>query len=424
MQTFLFFLVFTIAIIMIIYRIVKYNDVFDISTYILLGIYLPLCLSFFDWSAYHISEKSWKYYYVISNFIIVHIIYMILSYKRVKFNRFEIITNKKIPIEFINIVFFASVLIENYYISGFLIPSFEGLDIHTRRMPIFYFFTTATYVFVVINILEFIATSKKRFIIYAIAVYLFNPITKLARIDSVLALFQIISFLIYYLLSKNNERINNITTLLEKNYTKIISTFLFFTFMVYCGIELGNNRMNSFGIYNLIYANGIAYYGPDFFGEFLTYYYGYFALSFDNLAHNIQYTIIDTNYVGLNTFRSLYFGMLQFDNLFDLNGSAAPRANDIRCAAAAVTTMFWDFYYDFEYFVFVPYIVSFLCAYFLKQRINNNNNSLFSVLLYFYWIPLWLFGSFDNRVYDYNVIGVIIILYIITKIKYKLIRIR
>lgn len=411
------------TIVIIVQHIIIKKEWFSIYAYLLVGVYVPLFMSFLDWSAYHIVNRSENFYFIFIMLDIACLISLTIPQKAVACTNIEFKKNSKsIPVEVLDFLYVGCILLENYTVSGYLIPRLHGVDVHTARMSGIYFITTGVFIFTILNVLEFISTGKKRYLIYAVFVFVFNTVTKSARIDAALAIVQIISFVMFYCLSKRKtiKTDNGLKTKKKNQIPLMFAVGLLAVILISVGIRIGNNRMNSFGKYQTVYAEGISYTGPEFFGETLTYYYGYFGLSFDNLAYNVSNVEVHPNYTGLNSFRALYFGILQFDNFFGLNGSEAPRSNIIRCRGAAVTTGFWDFYYDYGMLIIIPFLVSFLIAIALRKKIANRNLRVVNLILYFYWIPLWLFMSFDNRVYDYQVIWQVLMIFFIFYNRYSI----
>ena len=411
-----FWLTTLMAIIISCFYIFKRKDYFSILTYNLLGIYLPLLVSFFNWSTFSVSKNGNLFCYVFLCLNIACILYCFLPYYKLNgLEDIKIYRRKHvIPIVFINAVYIACVLIENIYLSGMLFPGLAGIDVHTGRMPGIYFLTTATYIVVVTDLLEFIASGKIRCLVYAAISFLTNIISKSSRVDAGIATIQISSLLLFIFLSKGRKKKVSI-----KRIVIICVLVIFLMLLINEGIAIGNNRMNSNGKYNTVYSDGIGYSGPEMDNELLAYYYGYFPMSFDNLAYNLKTVSPDFNGIGLNSFRCLYFGILQFDNLFGLDGSTAVKNKIIRCRAAAVPTIFWDFYYDYDVLVFIPIAITFLIAFSLRRKLARER-TVISMIVYFYWVPMWMFGSFDNRSYDYQTIWHILILYLFFKRRYLL----
>lgn len=419
----LYWILTIITILILITRIIFKKDYFSLNTYILIGIYFPLIMSSFNWSYLHIDDKPYVFYMIFIIFDLLAIFFSLLPQKNFEFSDFVIIKKEsKIPVEVYNIIYFLCVSIENIYASGYIFPSFHNIDIHTSRMPYIYFITTGIYIFSFINIMEFFSTKKKKYLIYVVALIAFNIITKSSRIDAFMCLVQLLSLLLLYYFSNKKMKMIDGKVVKKKRSRKfiIIASVVFAITMVFVGMNIGINRMNSNGKYDLSYSDGIGYTGPEFGGGVISYYYGYFPLSFDNLAYNLKYGDIKPNYIGLCSFRTFYFGLLQFDNLFELDGGSASRANIIRSKAAAVATGFWDFYYDYEAFFFIPLIISFISYIYLKNKLSRKKRNILSLAIYFYWVPLWMFLSFDNRIYDYQVILHIIIMAIIIPKRYEL----
>lgn len=408
-----------------VYHIVVKKDLFGVSTYILLGVYLPLFMSFLDWSYYHVNNKGDVFYYIFILFGIIFIIFNMLSQSKIRMTnlRFSIKKKKRrMPVGIYNLIYITCVLVENYYISGTIVPNLFGMDVHTLRMPYIYFITTGIYILSLLNILEFLCTKKKRYLLYLFTSLLINVVTKSARVDAFICVVQIVSLCSFYYLSKRDliKEKNKIKQKKRKRWPAIILLGCMMAVIVNYSLNIGNNRMNRFGLYSMKYEDGIGYQGPRFVGEVLPYYYGYFALSFDNLAYNVQQQEGAYNYLGLNTFRTLYFGILQFDNLFGLTGSKATQENMIRCPGAAVATGFWDMYYDYGIFIFVPIIISFTIYVFIRRKLTKPRVKILSFAVYFYWVPIWMFLSFDNRLYDYQVLWHLIIMTLLLRNRYEM----
>ena len=414
-----------VTIIYLIFLMVLRKDYFSLNTYIILGIYLPMFLSEFNWSFLHISNKPDNYYLLFCVFDIFLIFINFLPQSGLHPKDIQFKKNVKAkPIEIYNVLYLMFILIENYYASGHFFPSRYGIDIHTARMPYIYAFTTAIYLISVMNLIEFFVTKKIKYIFYIIFLMAFNIITKSARIDSFICAVQLLSMILFYFIySKKTVKKRDKIIKKKKSKTKIIVIVGIISIIILnVGINVGINRMNSKGKYHLSYAkDGLNYKGPSIGNtEIIAYYYGYFPLSYDNLAYNMMYSTIRPNYIGLSSFRTLYFGVLQFDNFFGLDGGEATKANVIRSQAAAVATGFWVFYYDFGDLFFIPLFISFIIYYILKRNITKKNPSALSFVLYFYWIPLWTFLSFDNRIFDYQVLLHIILMIIIIPNRYTL----
>jgi hypothetical protein len=381
-------------------------------------------MSFLDWSPYHVADRSLEFYLMFISLNIICFISAIIpqgnisQIKNVEFYR----KSRVIPIEVYNVIYIACVFIENYYLSRYFFPSAHGIDVHTGRMPFIYFITTASYVVAMGDVIEFLSTHKIRYVAYAVVAIIINVVTKASRIDAFISFVQVGSLLLFYLLSKERKVVAGSTVRRKKKRRLpiIILAAVIIFIVASRSIKVGNDRMNSNGRYNLVYSNGIGYSGPETTTEFLPYYYGYFALSYDNLAYNMQCVDTKNNYIGLNTFRCLYFGVLQFDNILGLDGGESSRANEVRCRAAAVTTVFWDFHYDFGMFAFIPIAITFYIAGMLSNRLKRKQD-IYSLLIYFFLVPLWMFGSFDNRIYDYQIIWQVVLIWLLYRKRFVMV---
>lgn len=413
----LFWIVSAVAAGLCLYRLAVEKDLFGLGTYLLFGVYVPLFLSFCDWSSYHVQERNQWFYYLFIVFGLAVVIFLILPQGRMGMTNIRFVRRPgAVPVEVYNLIFAGCVLLENWYLSGRFFPSLAGIDIHTQRMPYIYFLTTGVYLVAVLDLLEFHITRRPRFLAYLLGAVVLNVVSKSARVDAFLCILQIMSLWMFLVFSRRDR----VRKRKPRRLGFLLVVALAAVGAIRYALDTGNHRMNHFGQYTYTYAEGIGYHGPQWLGEVLPYYYGYFALSFDNLAHNLEHVAGDLALWGPNTFRALWFGLFQFDNLFGLNGSAAPRANEIRCAAAAVTTGFWDLYYDYGLLLVIPVAVSFFIYMILRRRVTGHLVRTRDLVVYFYWVPLWFLMSFDNRVYDYQVIWHLLILYLVVGRRYTM----
>ena len=168
--------------------------------------------------------------------------------------------------------------------------------------------------------------------------------------------------------------------------------------VAYWAIQIGINRMNHYGMYSLSYSNGIGYTGPG--GEIAAWLYGYFVLTFNNLNRSIIMGRAIHNYLGLYSFPDLFFGILQFDNLLGLANNQAQSASAWVVRATTVPTGFWSFYYDYGVICFIPILVAFIRERLIMQYIRIAKRKIIWVVLFFYYVPQWLFMNFTNTVFD------------------------
>ena len=83
--------------------------------------------------------------------------------------------------------------------------------------------------------------------------FLINVVSKSARVDAGIALIQVGSFLLFCYLSQEKKVIKNEMVIKKKKSRLLIIALItiVFIFIVGKGMEIGNDRMNSFGKYCL-----------------------------------------------------------------------------------------------------------------------------------------------------------------------------
>ncbi|MEL7597562.1 MAG: hypothetical protein AAGU01_05095 [Clostridiaceae bacterium] len=302
--------------------------------------------------------------------------------------------------------------VENYLGSGTFIPALRKIDIHTYSAPVISFITRSPFIFVSGNLL-FYLKYKTKVNLWTLIIILIQPmITRGARMNSLITAFQIVSFLIFYII---NNKSTNLTNSKKNRVTRINTQKVILVSLVSFGILVWgmgiytNYRMNHFGKYDLTYSNSIQYTGPKLFSNIFSTYYGYFPLSFNNLNLNIQFHQQKYNYIGLYTFKFFYFGLLQLDNIFGLDPYTPYINKLVTTGAATVPTGFYDFYYDFGYFSFVPIVVGLIICGFLFNKMQKENTMLWK-MNYFFYAPLWFFMSFQNSIFGSTVFVSIILI--------------
>ncbi len=82
--------------------------------------------------------------------------------------------------------------------------------------------------------------------------------------------------------------------------------------------------------------------------------------------------------------------------------------------------MFWDFHYDFGMFAFIPIAITFYIAGMLSNRLKRKQD-IYSLLIYFFLVPLWMFGSFDNRIYDYQIIWQVVLIWLLYRKRFVMV---
>ena len=368
-----------------------------VITFMWWGIFFPLFLYNLDWSTLIDTRNCPMFNYVIIAIALITIIYSFLT-ANIKPQKIENkqsirMTNFGLSIATIlNCLFIFLYILENYMGSGTIIPGLKGIDIHNQySAPIISYITNTSYLFLAFDFLAYRATHKKSYLVWMIVIIAVPILTRSARMNIVMAVIQLLC--LYTLFpNENNIHIKN-HKLLKNSILLILCACLAIGLMAFT-----NYRMSHYGMYNINYADTTRWNGPSFL-EWLAPYYGYFPLSFNNLKINIANQVIKPNYLGLYSFTSLYFGIFHIDRLFGIDINAANLNNLITNSAANVPTGFWDFYYDYGVFFFVPFICALFILFFFLVKTRKGKNSLAFRALYCWYVTYFFFMSFQNTLY-------------------------
>lgn len=384
------------------FGLVFLKDYYGVNTFIALGIIIPLILYFLNWSTLITSRRSLWFDYIFIVLIVVSVFYA-LAVRNVKLvglranERIEITSNGRILIPFMNVIYVLAYLLENYLGSHTLFPNLNHVDIHTYAAPILSYVTSSGFVILALDLYNWKATRKVRNL-FAFAVVLLLPtISRSARMQMMQAAVQIIA--LYFFIRNANPRKRH-------PQNKVLTTIVLTAFVFVGGVGLmvfTNYRMNHFGQYSLSYTSIIGYSGPKWL-EFLSPYYGYFPLSFNNLNINLLSLHVSHDFLGLYSFACLFFGIFQMDNLFGISTQGAVNGILVTSTAATVPTGFWEFYYDYGILLFIPIVVAFVICAFLKIKAAHERSGMVYRTLYFFYIPLWFLMSFQNVLFGTNII--------------------
>lgn len=385
------------------------KNYFGALTYIWAGIVFPLFMYQLGWSKLIDTSNSEMFNYIFICLTIC-IIFYLLSTKGIRprpissNQRISITKTGKVISPILNIGFLLLYLIENYLGSGSFVPGLQKIDIHTYAAPIISYLTNTPFLVLAFDYYAFKATKKKKYWVWILLVVAIPFITRSSRMQMMIGALQFISLLLFI------EAPGAITSLrARKNYKRIKRILIGVGIVAVIGLtQFTNYRMNHYGVYNFSYADLIGFNGPKQLA-FLAPYYGYFPLSFNNLKINLT-RLVSHNYIGLYSFSCLFFGVFQLDNLLGIDTLGNIKNRIVTHSAATVPTGFWDFYYDFDYLCFIPMLVAFFICYWLLKKSKRENNRLTFRTLYFWFIPLWFFMSFQNVIFSSTIIiaGVLI----------------
>lgn len=403
------------------YQIIAKKNYFGLHTYLLLGIYLPILLLFAGWSS--LAEKTIDdvFYFLFAELGIVAGFFVLIEPETGTAQLKIVQLGKSKTIVVISFVYCLLCLLENYIGSGYLLPSLAHVDIHTYRAPLLGFLTKAGFFPVCcINVYAVMANGSIRRkalhlgVICAILVlYVFG---KSARMEVCIIALQLVSVCIFFSLrSPKRRRVNTI----PKKYIVLVLVGVCAIGAVF--VASGANRASQFGAYDVLsYADAIGYQGPDFLRDASAWYYGYFPMSFNNLNLSIKFVEPHYNFLGVDLFRFLYYGIFQLDNFLDFNIYAAEEAGKYVSDQMAVKTGFWDIYYNYGLASFVVFALAFAVYHKMKVGIESAQPKIWQISFYFYWVPTWFFMSFQNTSFDVYLIGILAILYVLTTRLFKL----
>lgn len=396
----------------------KRHDPYNWLTYIILGIYLPLVLYMCGWSTLVYKHISESFYLIFVYFNLMLFAVFLLENLDSRTERgfdqspFPIVLKKRlIPVEVVNLVVVVALLVENYITTGSVVPALVGLQDHTSHASGLVYITNSQYFILAADLFFYIVTRRKRYLLYIVVLILLPMVTRASRMSSMLEIVCLLSLYLYlrrYYVNQGKKRPRRTT----KQVIIIVFEIAVLAFVINAMVNLGASRMNHYGVYDYLYSSNIGYTGPMIFGEAAAWYYGYFPLSFNNLNVNVTFNNSGMSYIGLSSFKSFYYGILHFAS-FGVPTDIANTAKIVINANCTVVTGFWDFWYDFGPLCFIPMAVSGTIYLYLKRRLCRSNKNPMNVALYFYWVPLWAFMSFNNTAYFDCVFNNMIITYFV-----------
>ncbi len=388
---------FLLWIFMVLVRKKRYSAI----TYAFWGIYFPLFLYELNWSSLIDDSECMKFNYI---FIVTAFLLSIYGYRSSKIPdpqldgmHIQITKFGKHFYILINLGYVFLYLLENYLGSGSVFPGLQQIDIHTYSAPIISYFTNSQFLVLAFDYYYYKATKKKGALLFIALCILMPVITRMARMSVVMSIVQLGGLVLFIELKGNGKYIRK--RLKEKRRQKRIK----YGILALAGIgfiALSAYTQYRMGIHGAeyTYLEGIGYSGPSWLSWFGVF-YGYFPMSFNNLKINLLYREVPHNFIGLYSFTSFYFGILQLDNLLGINTTGQLVGRHITNGLATVPTAFWDFYYDFDYLFFIPVIVALIITYRFEVKSTREIKYLNYKTLYIWYVTYWFFTSFQNTLF-------------------------
>ena len=386
------------------------REFFSSGAYIAVGVCIPLILYLLKWSDWITDEPCGEFYLIFISLFLCSAFSMLVQGKRLDMTGHIYLKRNEAWIYGLNAFWIVSVLLENYIGTGYFFPALNGVDMHTNQVPLLLYITRAKYVIIAVDVICYFVKHRKWYLLMGLIHILLPIISASSRMVATVALIQAVSLFIF--LWANGYGARSVLKPKRKLRGKHIAVIIGLVVVaVVFLVRMGIYRMNHYGKYAVLYSQGIRYTGP--FGEIGAWLYGYFALAFDNLNMSIIAGRENPNYIGIFSFPSFYYGILQFDNLIGLPNHFAQKSCEFNIPAAIVPTGFWSFYYDYGILCFIPIVASFVQEFFLRRKAAMSANQIVWIALYFHFIPQWIFMNFVNTVFDVTLLDTAIIGYVV-----------
>jgi len=346
----------------VLYKIIIKNDYFNISIYIAIGVHFPFMLYLMNWSILIEPNISVIVYYILSCLNVFMIISNILIEKSINDFSFDFSTKRNKKVVFtVNFMYLSIVLLENYIGSGFFLPALHGVDIHTYSAPILSYFSESLYAILIINFLYLYKSKEKGFLVWIIIFIAIPLVGKSSRMTVLVSLVQLLSFMLF--LYSNDKKFKKSKSSFLNSKRKKLMVIASLSCVVFFMVFLTEYRWGRYGQIQVSYADSIGYTGPKILENALAVFYGYFPLSYNNLNLNILNRSVEHNYIGLYTYKGLFFGLFRLHNIFNLNPYQPDVGKYFKTGSANVLTGFYDFYYDFGVLCFIPILTAAIIYY-------------------------------------------------------------
>jgi len=252
---------------------------------------------------------------------------------------FEILDSKEFTfiVRFFSFVVLLSYLAGNYIQTGSFFPILHpelAYEVHTVFPPVIRLFARANPAAALL--LYFVFWRKRSsFDLLLLMIMVVLPLSRLSRIDVALTL---VGLTILF----------SVIPIFKMNVKRIALLLAGFVVLAVGGAELGNQRTNRFGMYEVDYSQAIGWM-PEFSGPggvFATA-YGYFPLSFENFDQFVR-QFNGAHMIGLYSFDWLFSGVVKINWIGGYSAMRATNAAfDPVSSAANVPTALFPFYADF-----------------------------------------------------------------------------
>lgn len=351
-------------------------------TIMIVAFFLPLAISMFRWSG--LQSTIWDYdtYALIIQTIVIWLflptVYLVVIKKKK-----ELITDNDILVfqgpHFVWIVrtfalvSFGAYLLGNYVQTDQIIPLYDleaTFAIHSEFPPIIRLAARTSPLAVVLLFLSFYFNRRKLDLVLLFILFLV-PLTRLSRIDPAMSLVMLVI-------------LNQCLPLVKFNRRNLLLTTSMLVVAIVVAAELGNQRTNRFGVYEVDYGDAIKWKlditGPSNVFPIL---YGYFPLSFENLDVYVRHNRNERTY-GLVSMDWLFTGLFKMNWIPGYADLASPLKGYAPVSSAAtVPTAISAFYSDFGvYGAWLP--MAMFMIFWLELYRRTTQGTMFVVLYAIY----------------------------------------
>lgn len=391
----------------------KKSHIYGINSLMLIGVVMPLLLYLADYSVLIDTDIDSNFYYIFIAINLIMSLYSMFADETLPASVELNIANVSIEhAETISLVFLALYVVETYLLSGLLAPALHGKDIHTASFPIISFLTRNIMIPAMLDVICFYKTRKYRYLVY-VAVIIFLPIvTRNARMVSFETIMAVLLLWVILHAVKQKHIKAGFLNVKVKHLVAVACVCILAVGVLNYTTELTNKRTINNGAVDFDYGESIGYTGP--LGNIGAVYYGYFPLSYNNLNLRLKYDSPNYNPEGLYSFASLWFGVLELDNIFGISTTQDVANRIVTTSSATVPTAFWTYWYDYGPLGFFPVVVMICTSYYALMRCRNNPTVL-NLLLYTYLAYKIFFESFQNIYFAAPALWGLIILAIIDR---------
>lgn len=393
----------------------KRFKIYGINSLMLVGVVLPLVLYFADWSILIDPIVSPNFYIIFLLVNLSMIVYSLVADETLPDSTSNMLSRMSVRyLDGINIVFLFLYVLETYLLSGQFAPALHGVDVHTASFPVVSFVTRNLAVPALLDLICFRNTHRKRYLFYVAAIVLLPILTRNARMVSfeVLLALAVMAAVMYS--TSPHKCLRNILYVKVRRIVGVFVVCVMAVSLVLYAVQLTNERTIRNGAVGFDYGDSIGYTGP--LGNVGAVYYGYFPISYNNLNMRLKYDVSNPNPLGFYSFASLWFGVLEIDNVFDISTTQDVANRIVTTSSATVPTAFWTYWYDYGIFGFFPVLVMVWLTYTVLTKCRKNARGGGSLLVYTFLGSKIFFESFQNTYFATPVIWGVFIIWVICKL--------